>query len=327
MKFFDRIGPPPGYDDDYWSLLVDSYKEGDHVQYQLQRQEYRATHWLETANHDLQPMENDMSIVNDITSILKRKYRAPTDGLDTVLLNVEEVIVTGLESQSRERSLLIQEFVQTGMSLLLNWMLSITPSARFAVLEQCVADVVLTSALDAVLSSRQRRFLLPELADFPMLVGDGVDRLKQLLVRIAAGQENNFAMHAEGATELENAHVAYMNRLEQAPQADKPELMKELDRWAREKAREMWFNVPAVIRIEHLVETAIITHGIAQHLPNIAQLKPLDLESFTQLYYRYRTRGLQLFALSLVERCLKTCLPPQQAPAPATQTKKKKKKK
>lgn len=315
MEFFDQVGPPPGYEEDYWDQLVDSYKEGDHVQHQVRRQVYQAPQTMGTFELDFQTSETDVSIMADVKSLLPQKYTGDQPSLVIDGEN-DSIRIVALQSQIQERQLLIQEFVSTGLPLLLNWMISLTPSARFGVLEQCLADVILTSALDQVLSSRQRRHLLPELSDIPMLVGDGVDPLKQLLVRVSAGQENNWIM----IPDIEEQHATFMNRLALASETDRPIILRELDHWARERAQEYWFNVPALIGLEFGVESAFWAFAPLNELPPGSPRLNLQFDTFAAPFHLYRTRGLQLFALSLIEKCLKTCLPA----VPPNQNKKRK---
>lgn len=324
LAFFDRVGPPPGYDDDYFMRLADSYKEGDHLQHQVRRQDYEPTAAEVEDGFDLAPLDNDASIVDDVYRLLKMKYHAvpaaeSADQLVTALI-LDEQVTVALKSQMQERTLLVQEFVQTGMPLMMNWMLAMPVAARFAIVEQCFADVVLLSPLDGVLSARQRRHLLPEISDVPMLVGDDLEPLKELFVRIAAGQENSFAWNAGAAGDVETSCVAFKKRLAASPDPGRPQLVSEIDRWARDQARELWFNVPAILRLEHLIESALLSYAPADDLPVNIPRQELDFESFAAPFTLYRTRGLQLLALSLIEKCLKTCLPAN----PPTHNKKRK---
>jgi hypothetical protein len=323
MVFFDRVGPPPGYEDDFWGKLVHSYKEGDHLQQQIKRQDYQSSNMMETATIELPPTENTTSIVSDIKSLLPHKY-FPSSSIQSPVshpvLALEPKTTTTMQSQSQERSLLIQEFVQTGLPLLLNWLLSLTPTSRFAVLEQCISDVVLTSSLDSVLSSRQRSHLLPEISDIPMLVGDGVENLQHLIIRVASGQENNWSTDISAVFEIQETHSTFVHRLGLASESARTAILSELDFWARENAQQYWFNVPAVLRIEFSVESAILGFAPVNDLPPAIARSNIEFEDFNLPFALYRTRGLQLFTLSLIEKCLKTCLPSN----PPTQNKKRK---
>lgn len=309
LEFFDRIGPPPGYDEDYFNQLAESYKEGDHLQHQLRRQDYDAGAMQLEDGFDLVPLDNDASLVDDVRQLLKAKYHAvpagETNDLVMVLI-LDEQVTVALRSQMQERTLLVQEFVQTGMPLMLNWLLAMPTAARFSVVEQCFSDVVLLSPLDGILSARQRRHLLPEISDIPMLVGDDLEPLKSLFVRIAGGQENSFAWNVGVAGEIEEASISFKKRLASTPEAHVPALISEIDRWARDQAREHWFNVPAVLRLEHLIESTLVSYGA---LEDLNPSHEHDFDSFINPFTLYRTRGLQLLALSLIEKCLKTCLP------------------
>lgn len=323
LSFFDRVGPPPGYDDDFWMRLADSYKEGDHLHHHLRRQEYEPHAAHEEDGFRLVPLDNDQSIVDDVRQLLVHKYR-PFVSSETneahIALTLDEQVALALNSQMQERTLLIQEFVQTGMPLLLNWLLSMPQSARFEAIEQCFADVVLLSPLDSILSARQRRHLLPEISDVPMLVGDGVEPLQALFVRIAGAQENNFAWESGTPSSLVSTHVSFLDRFKASSVNDHPAILAELDRWAREQAREHWDVVPAVLRLEHAVESALLAFAPADSPLYKLPRTPLDFDSFALPFKLYRTRGLQLLALSLIEKCLKTCLPT----TPPTQNKKRK---
>lgn len=323
MAFFDRVGPPPGYDDDYWARLADSYKEGDHLQHQMWRQEYEPQVAPEDNAFKLVPMDNDESLLNDVRQLLVYKYRSflATDTNETLItLTIDEQVAVALNSQIQERALLIQEFVQTGMPLLLNWLLSMSQSTRFTTIEQCFEDVVLLSPLDSIISARQRRHMLPEISDIPMLVSDGVEPLQALFVRIASGQENNFVWDFGPPAAIVTGQNGFFERTRACPEKEHPAMMLEMDRWAREQSREHWNNVPAILRLEHAIESALLMFAPVDSPIYKLPRTPLDFESFILPFQLYRTRGLQLLALSLIEKCLKACLPSH----PPTQNKKRK---
>jgi hypothetical protein len=303
--------------------MLNSYKEGESLQFQMRRQEYQGCFMDETESSNgtyLQPLEGDASIVSELKKFLPTKYR-PFSTLEADGTHPNKVLddttATALLSQIRERGMLIQEFVQTGLPLLLNWLGSVAPTLRFGILEQCFEEVTLPSHLDEILSCRQRRHLLPEISDLPSLVGDGVDNLQQLFVRIASGQENNLNELTPAFVEAEEGHNSFLTRLERASATDRPTIIAEIDRWVREKQREHWYNVPAILKMEFTLELAF-----ASYLIQPREIVPTDLsfETFTQPFNLYRSRGLQLFALALIEKCLKSCLPSQ----PPTQSKKRK---
>lgn len=310
MNFFDRIGPPPGYDDDYWTQLANSYKEGDHLQHQLRRQDYESNTMNVDDGFNLVPLDDDASILGDVRELIKRKYHAvPTaESNDLVMaLILDEQVTVALKSQMQERRLLVQEFVQTGMPLMLNWILSMPTSSRFAIVEECFSDVILLSPLDGVLSTRQRRHLLPEISDVPVLVGDDLEPLKALFLRVGGGQENSFQWNT--ASEIQSGCEDFKKRLAASSEADRPAILSEIDRWSRNQAREHWYHIPAILHLEHLVESSLIAYASVEDLPLNLPRQELEFESFIAPFTLYRTRGLQLLTLSLIEKCLKTCLP------------------
>lgn len=315
LDFFELIGPPPGYSDDYWNQLIDTYKDGEHLNHQFKRQQYPGVNNTELwQSEDLLLPVADMpaSFVNDVKTLLSSKYQlSPSEDQQSLqyVLSLDPRTTTALQSQFQERSMLIQEFVQTGMPTLLNWINAMSPTTRFTVLEQCIEDVVLASPLDAVLSLRQRRSLLPELCDVAMLVGSGPDNLQHLLVRIASGSENDFAEVVEGVHEAQVASTSYLERFGLAAEADRITILKEMDRWAKDLIADSWYNVPVLLNLEHSIETALTRFFLPAS--GAALLTP-ELEHFIMPFKLYRTRGLQLFALAVIERCLKHCLPPPQ---------------
>lgn len=199
QAFFDRIGPPPGYYEDFFENMTSLYFSGDNLRTNTRKQiQY------------LMEIEEETDREEDVTNTnidkeqkwIINKYIAGFVNLDadnaSASLGVDafnDKVQRALHHQHQQRRQLIYEFVHrhSGMKKFFNWFLTMLPANQIELLTVTSREFLhQESVFKEVLSPRQIELICPELFDVHLLVKDDAQLLFELFIQIALGKENTF---------------------------------------------------------------------------------------------------------------------------------------
>jgi hypothetical protein len=252
---------------------------------------------------------------------------------DTFFLVQDETLAL-IDHQLQDRRQVISEFVHQhgGMKRFLNWMATMLPASRVELVSTCAAEFILSEhPLKDVTSDRQAHLLVPELSDPFLLVKDDCLLLFEMSIRAAMGRDNLFPkVNTATSSDQERAFsdeekeffkdsvtlspvVLELHRHYRSLRADPGVSINAIYDWLKVEQDRFEMYVPALLYLEWAAEDATI--DLCPNLFSASQqqfVKERRFGSFAEFeepLLMFRTRVIQLFILSLVEKCLLETLP------------------
>lgn len=175
------------------------------------------------------------------------------------------------------------------------------------------------------ISYRQAQLLLPELSDPFLLARDECLLLFETAIRTAMGRENSFpkitppsgAMDVDSGDffkdSLVSSSVVQQLHQQYLGLRSNGAALEAVLSWIKQQQDLYEMYVPALVYLEWAVEDAVI--DLAPHLFTASQLAAVNqrrfatFAEFEEPLLLFRSRVLQLFLLSLIEKCLIETLP------------------
>jgi len=292
--YFLRVGPPPGYTEDFYKRLAKMYYQGDTL---LCNQ--KATHPNNSVKSSTPAYSNPS--VNSLAEEWQRLKQKYSDEYYTKMSNQKNTLYKQQVNSRKDRSI-INEFVHThqGVKKLLSWFSMIPAFNQFKLLELAKAQSY-SENMFHILTKAQRELIVPELIDVQLLCSNDAHLLFELVIKLATGVENDFSSHAEkealNAVQKDHAHL----------ETEKMDYEGVIN-WFQSKKHQYFAFVSAILFLEFEQEKYTVSKlqnvKIRKILKNQGHYKDFEFP-----FLQYRTRRLQLFILHIIQKCLTECIP------------------